>query len=378
MAKGGNLRIICFLFLFFTSNNLLAVTPIKITFMEALAVKDTTSSERFQKEYEHAIETGKELTKKRLERCGYQLTEDKMFYDASDTLQALEKAKLAQNTGAWLVVGPRRSNHYLLVAKGAENTATVSVMASSKEVYELDPLHLTIAQSNKNLAEIAAKEVKSKLKSKKQISYISIVNEDCVSCLDFSESFDVSAKALKLKKLDEIKITGEQPETTNIENLIRSKIPDVVLLPNYSKVSALLIGAINKLNPKIFFVGGDGWGDNKYGFVHNSPQLKSADGLTVKGFPPTDKGLGFFALGKEILKNPTLAAAFPASGSSQALMKIIEGTVDLICKEKPKSKDEFTRSFQKYGKKYFTNPWGVSVYRLAQGEVVFDKTVRLK
>jgi len=354
----------------------LAITPVKITFMEALAPKDTTSSERFQKEYEFAIQTAKDLTKKKLTDCGYEINDEKVFYDASDTLQALEKAKAAQSGNAWLIVGPRRSNHYLLTVKGADVTPTVSVMASAKEVYELGSLHLTLAQSNSAMAEVLANEIKAKFKNKKQLSYLSVVSEDCVTCADFAESFDKTAAKLKFKKLPETKITGEQPDISALEVFVKKNKPDVVLLPNYSKVSSYLIGKIASWSPKTFFVGGDGWGDSKYGFVHHSPQLEGANGMTVKGFPPADKGLAYFDLGKEILKNPSAASAFPASGSAQALLKVIESTVNLLCENKPKDKTEFTQAFRQHGRSHFVNPWGVSVFRLSDGEVIFDKTVR--
>jgi len=353
----------------------LAITSVKITFMEALAPKDTTSSERFQKEYEYAIQTAKDLTKKKLADCGYEISDEKTFYDASDTLQALEKAKAAQSGGAWLIVGPRRSNHYLLTVKGADITPTVSVMASAKEVYDLDALHLTLAQSNAAMAEVLSSEVKAIFKNKK-ITYLSVVSEDCVTCVDFAESFDKTAAKLKFKKLSETKITGEQPDISVLKVFIKKNKPDVVLLPNYSKVSSYLIGKIAPWSPKTFFVGGDGWGDSKYGFVHHSPQLEGANGMTVKGFPPADKGLAYFDLGKEILKNPSAASAFPASGSAQALLKVIESTVNLLCENKPKDKTEFTQAFRQHGRSHFVNPWGVSVFRLSDGEVIFDKTVR--
>ena len=141
-------------------------------------------------------------------------------------------------------------------------------------------------------------------------------------------------------------------------------------------VSAYAMGIISKWNPKIYFIGGDGWGDAKYGFVHNSPQLSKVNGMTVKGFPPINKGLEFFPLGKEILKNPSLASAFPASGSAQALLKAIEDVSEFLCKFKPKDKTEFAQAFKQNGSQFFKNPWGVSVFKLSQGEIVFDKTVK--
>lgn len=351
-----------------------SLIPVKISFMEALAPKDTTSSERFQKEYEYAIQSGKDLTREKLKNCGYEITEEKNFYDASDNLQALEQAKKSEAAGAWLIIGPRRSNHYLLAVKGAPETPSVSIMASSKEVFELDSLHLSLAQTNLKMAEVLAQEIRQKFKKKAR--YLSVVSEDCVACVDLSESFDRAAKAGGFKKIQELKFTGEQPDISSLEKIIKSKNLDFILLPNYSMVSSYVMGIASKWNPKMFFIGGDGWGDAKYGFVHNSPQLGNVNGMTVKGFPPTDKGLEYFPLGKEILKNPTLAAAFPTSGSAQSLLKAIDGVSEFLCRFKPKDKAEFAQIFKQNGSQYFKNPWGVSVFKLSQGEIVFEKTVK--
>lgn len=361
-------------FSIFVQAQVKTLTPVKISFMEALAPKDTTSSERFQKEYEYAVQSGKDLTREKLKDCGYEITDEKVLYDASDNLQALEQAKKSEASGAWLIIGPRRSNHYLLAVKGAPDTPSVSIMASAKEVFELDSLHLSLAQSNKKMAEVLAKETKSKFK--KHAKYVSVVSEDCVTCVDLAENFDQFAKVAGLQNIHELKFTGEQPDLSSLEKIVKSKNPDFVLLPNYSMVSAYAMGVISKWSPKIYFIGGDGWGDAKYGFVHDSPQLSKVNGITVKGFPPTNKGLEFFSLGREILKNPNLAAAFPASGSAQALLKAMEGVSEFLCKFKPKGKAEFAQTFKKSGSKYFKNPWGVSVFKLSQGEIVFDKTVK--
>lgn len=347
---------------------------VKISFMEALAPKDTTSSERFQKEYEYAVQTGKDLTREKLKSCGYEITEDKVLYDASDNLQAFEQAKKSETSGSWLIVGPRRSNHYLLAVKGAPETPSVSIMASAKEVFQLSSLHLSLAQSNQHMAEVLAREVQKKFKP--NAKYFSIVSEDCVSCIDFAESFDSAAKKLILKNSYQLKITGEQPDIESLKKVFLKEKPDFVIIPNYSMVSAYLMGIISKWNSKVFFIGGDGWGDAKYGFVHDSPQLSKVSGMTVKGMPPVNNGLGYFDLGKEILKNPSLASAFPASGSAQALLMTIQDISDLLCKYKPKDKKEFTNNFKENGSRYFKNPWGVSVYKLSNGEIVFDKTVK--
>lgn len=374
-----NLLMTCLLGLIFSStaysqSNINQIIKVKISFMEALAPKDTTSSERFQKEYEYAIQTGKDLTRNKLKACGYEITEEKVLYDASDNLQAFEQAKKSEASGAWLIVGPRRSNHYLLAVKGAPETPSVSIMASAKEVFQLNSLHLSLAQSNQQMAEVLAREVQKKFKP--SAKYFSIVSEDCVSCVDFADSFDSTAKKLKLKNSHQLKISGEQPDIESLKKIFLKEKPEFIVIPNYSMVSANLMGIISKWNSKIFFIGGDGWGDAKYGFVHDSPQLSKVNGMTVKGLPPVNKGLEFFELGKEILKNPSLASAFPASGSAQALLKAIQDVSEILCKYKPKNKAEFAINFKENGSQYFKNPWGVSIYKLSEGEIVFNKTVK--
>jgi hypothetical protein len=83
----------------YSQSDIKPLIKVKISFMEALAPKDTTSSERFQKEYEYAVQTGKDLTREKLKSCGYEITEEKILYDASDNLQAFEQAKKSEAPG---------------------------------------------------------------------------------------------------------------------------------------------------------------------------------------------------------------------------------------------------------------------------------------
>ena len=360
---------ISILALFFSPFFALATIEVKVSFMEALAPKDTTSSQRFQTEYDLAIQTAKDLLKDPLKKCGYTLSEEKSFYSASDPLQALEQAKHARESGAWLIVGPRRSNHYLLAVKGAEDVPSISIMASSKDIYELSPLHLTMAQPNEKMARSLVSAAKHK--SPKGKRYISIVSEDCVTCTDFAKSFDTAAES-HFTKIHEIKITGEQPELIPIEIAVKKYAPDFILIPNYSKVSSYLIGAIQRIKSSVTFLGADGWGDNQFGFVHSSQHLTHADGITVKSFPPLEVGLKFFPLGKMIASKDTSLT----SASGLALLRTLEGLKDLLCSAKPQNKNEFAKAFERDGSRHFSNPWGTSIFRLANGKIEFEKVVR--
>jgi hypothetical protein len=369
-----------FLILFTSSIALAAPTPtkVKIHFLEALAPKDTTSSERFQKEYESAISTGKTLVAKKLSACGYQIEDSTVFYNASDSIEALEKAKVAEKNATWLIVGPRRSNHYLLLVKGAPDTASISNMASSEEVMKLGKRHLTVAPSNQQMAAAAIETLKKRFASKKPITYVSVLSEDCVTCVDFAAQFNEHAKRNGLKLLREIKIAGDEPDLVPATAAVSELKPTVVLLPNYSRVTALAIAAIHKVYPSAFYVGGDGWGDANFGFVQNGNDLDKSLGLTVRGFPPTDEALKHFPLGKELLAESNSTLPRPGSGSALAILKIIEGTADLLCKYKPKDEKQFRSVFEKYGKPVFKSPWGVSVYDMKGGNIAFTNMTKVR
>jgi len=352
--------------------------PVRIDFIEALAPRDTTSSERFQRDYIHAIKTAKAMTEKRLAACGYELRTETAFYDAGDPIQARESADKSSKAGAWMIVGPRRSNHYLLLAQGAASTPSISLMASAKEVGELGPLHQSISPLNSVMAGVAAKEAMAKLPKKAAKTYLSVVNEDCVSCVDFSASFDIAAKKLGFTKLGEIKVSGDAPDSAQARAQVEALKPSVVLLPNYSKSAARIMAALEGVKTSPLFVGGDGWGDAKYGFVQNGEHLDSAVGITVRGLPPIEDGMKSFALGRQLLKAEKLGADAPWSGPGLGILRLVDKTTELLCGARPKDAAAFAELFKTKGKATYSAPWGVSVYRLKRGVLTFAGTRKVE
>jgi len=347
------------------------LVKVKISFLEALAPKDTTSSERFQKDYVSAIDLGKRITQQKLSSCGYELDTKTFFYDASDPLQAKEQAEKAVKDGAWLMIGPRRSNHYLLLVKGAQETPTVSLMASASEIDSLGGLHLSLSPSNPAMAKSAAKEIAQRLKSKKSKSFISVVSEDCISCKDFALAFEKQASILKFKKLADIKIISDDPETSNIVATIQELKPDFVLLPNYSRSSSHIMSAVQKSKYHPVFVGSDGWGDSKFGFIQNNDNIDQIKGFTVRGTPPVENGLNKLSFKKELA-----STELPASGPGLGILKTIDSTTEFLCQSKPKDTKAFTASFSKKGRKLFSAPWGVSVFNLKDGNLNFERSLQ--
>jgi hypothetical protein len=351
--------------------------PVQVVFIEALSPRDTTSSETFRKEFESSVQLARSLTAKSMKKCGFEIKPTLHLFDANDQLQAFEQAKAAQESGTWLVVGPRRSNHYLLVVKGAPETPSVSIMASSSEVAKLAPLHLSLYPSNGVLATAAAQIALELGNRKTELSYFSVVSDDCHACTDFSEEFDRAAGRLGLKKLGQHKVVGESPDPAPVLASLAKVKPAFVLLPNYSKVSALLMGSIHSQMPEVKFIGGDGWGDHKFGFIERNPAVREAPGITVRGFPPAEIGLAAFPLGRRALKAGNKAGFVPTSGAGLAILRIFEGMEHLLCDGRPSTAAEFRSVFEKRGFKRFTAPWGVSAYRLRSGEIRYWKRLKL-
>lgn len=346
---------------------------VRIDFVEALSPKDTTSSERFQKDYEAAINLGKSLLKSKLEKCGYELDTQTTFYEASDALKGKEVASKLNTEGSWLIVGPRRSNHYLLLAQGSGTTPTVSLMASADDVSKLDRIHSSISPSNSEMAEIAVKEAKRRFG--KSASYMTVVSDDCTACVDFSKAFDRSANTIGFKKLGDVSVHAEIFDTAPIISAINSKSPTIVLVPNYSKVAARVMGAFNNAKKPPFFIGGDGWGDQRYGFLQVGDPIDHVSGFTVRGFPPVEQGLKSFPLGAQALsKKNELPFAAPSLGT----LKILEETAHTLCSSRPGDREAFSEAFTKSGHGNLHAPWGVSVYELKAGQISFNKTVRGK
>ncbi len=363
-----------FLILFFSTTTFAEKTPIKIKidFLEALAPKDTTSSERFQKEYDGAVSSAIALSKIKLSKCGYVIEPKSVFYSASEPSEAFEKGKQSEEAGAWLLVGPRRSNHYVLLAKGAPNTPSVSTMASSDEISELGSAHLSLSPTNKEMAKVAASESARISRNK---TYVVVVSEDCLSCIDFSEHFKKIAASKRLQLKKEIRISGETPDLSSALKEIQQIKPGFILLPNYSKIAALAIATFHKASPESFFVGGDGWGDNRFGFIQNASDLNGTKGFTVRGFPSPEEATKTLPLALSAKNSNNTNIQIPVSAPTLAIFKIIESTTELLCKYKPNEKGSFIKIFNKFARKYYQSHWGVSIYDLNGGDIKFQKMV---
>lgn len=347
--------------------------PVRVDFIEALAPRDTTSSVRYQQSYEGTIAVAKELLEKRLKSCGYSFDTHTAFYDASDALKAKEFGAKAAADGAWLIVAPRRSNHYLLLVQGAQDVPTASLMASSDKVSELGARHRTLSPVNSKMAKAAVQEAKRR--TRRAARYVSVVSADCSNCVDFAKAFDQEAARLGLTKISDLPFTGEAINASELHQKVMQARPDFVLLPNYSKVASEVMAAFNGDKKPPLFVGGDGWGDSQYGFVQNGLDVQNVKGITVRGFPPVDSGLAAFPLGREVLRKKRKELNFTPDLS---ILKILDDSANALCAKRPRDRVAFRSAFEgKYGKG-LDAPWGVSVFELKRGEIHFARKADLR
>ena len=347
-----------------------AATEVPIVFIEALAPRDSTSSEKFKKDFEESIALGKSFLDAELKKCNYHFETKTKFYDASDALQAKELAANEEKHGVWILVGPRRSNHYIAMVKGSQSTPSISLMAGSSEVEALGLLHVTLSPFNIQMAAVATKEALRRTGKNK--TYISIVNSDCLTCVDFADRFNQNAHKLGLKLKQEIKISGEEPDVTAYADKIKGLNAGFILLPNFSKSSVKVMNVLDK-SFNGFYVGADGWGDSKFGFVQKGARSDLVSGFTVRGLPPVINGLAELDLGKKILRVSD-TNQYPQGGPAMAALKIMDWTKKLLCTGRPKSKLEFIKLFQSHSKS-INAPWGVSIYNLKNGEIIFDRKI---
>lgn len=109
--------------------------------------------------------------------------------------------------------------------------------------------------------------------------------------------------------------------------------------------------------------------------MDKNPAIAQAHGLTVRGFPPTDIGLKKFTVGATALNEKGSGQFSPSSGPGMAILRIIQGTKDILCKGKPNKREDFIKQFSASGKKHFTAPWGVSAYKLDNGRISYWEEV---
>lgn len=347
-----------------------AVSPrkkVKVGILEGLAVVDSTSSERYRQIFESSLYYALGSVDRELSSCGYQLEVDEEFFDASDKYAAKTAAARLVSRGAWIVFGPRRSDHFIASVEGSGRVPVVSPMAGSRAVSNLRPPVFSMYPGVSKLAKAAVSEVSRRKYGKK---FAAFVDASCLACRDFLEEF-TRVSTGKLNRIFYLDSFGEAPDVVKLVEQLRTSQVDFLLLPNYSKFSGSVIRGIQDQFPTLKIVGADGWGDGQFGFLEGYGIRPEIQGISVRGGLPADdlsERLGVVSLDRswrgERLRPPI---------ASLAAISFFRRISKDLCRSRPGSPPALHDYLSKQDADHFREIAGVSIYELKDGQLRFSK-----
>jgi hypothetical protein len=185
------------------------LTPVTLGFLESPYETENNPSSRYRERYEQAIAYAIGRAEKRLNSCGYSFRTVVRYFESSEKAKAEELAHaLTTEKQTWFILGPRRSDHFLIAARGSGDTPIVSIMANASAIFDLKPPKFTMEEP---ISLLAASAVRAVAKEKYGTRYGVFVDATCPSCRDFARSFEEIGGTL-LKKAFALDTAGESPD----------------------------------------------------------------------------------------------------------------------------------------------------------------------
>src|SRR3990167_2587499 len=340
--------------------------PVKIGILESLNITNSTASERFKSAYLSAIYYAMGENDKKLASCGYLYQIVPAFFSNSSLLSEKTMASELETAGTWIILGPKRSDPYVMAMKGLHSTPLISLMAASAFIENLKPPYFTAAPGIHFLVEAASKAVE---KENIGYSYGTFVDATCIECKDFENEFDKINKN-KLKKVFSIDGGGDAPSVERLFQKLATNKIDFLLLPNYSKFTVHVISQIYPVYPNIKFLGSDGWGQTVWSFLPGYGLSSNIIGISIRvGY--SDEGMEDYYKVYSLdvaWKNELLKPPYAAYGSIELIQKI----TDDLCNAKPKNKHDFFTYLLRQNKSHYRTKVPISVYRLRRGMLEFS------
>lgn len=209
-------------------------------------------------EYQNQYFQGVEIAVQQAESYGYHIQYKYFSYGHN----ALDILKIVPQVNSWhpdAIIGPRSSNTFLLLNGYFQNVLVLSPFASASNVKLMPDNFYSLVYPDEYMGAALFEYIDAVYPSKKVFG---IIQGDCKSCMDVADSF---ANAYNRNHSNEIKyqyFTGGNPETLNVESLLVGyEVNQLILLPNYSYDSAVLMSKItNILKRPTIFLGDDDWG----------------------------------------------------------------------------------------------------------------------
>lgn len=344
---------------------------VKVGVSEALAVLDSSSSQVYRKSLESALTYATAQYEVSASKCGYKFEIETSYFDNSDKLASRTSALQLEQSGSWIIFGPRRSDQFFHASQVLSSTPFVSPMAGSQAVTSLQPPYFTMYPSVDVLAKIAIKAV---LDKKIGNRFASFVDGTCAACKDFQESFRRQAEG-RLVEMFSFDGAGDSPDLVQLSGaLARSKV-DFLLLPNYSKFSGYTISKLQAQYPNLKVVGSDGWGDGQFGFLESFGILPSVAGISVRGGAPAETMASLYGVRLQDLEihGQRSSPHFVA----YATVDFFRGLTRDLCAARPRNKAEFLAFLSKQKPTHFRSRYGVGVYELRNSQLTFSHSEKL-
>lgn len=253
--------------------------PVILGVSEALEISNSTSSERFRSALEAAVYYGLGENEAAFNRCGYRLMIQKEYFESSNLQSATAAGRALSQRGAWVIFGPRRSEHVLALASGASDTAIISPMAETVGLREKAPSAFSMYANSRELATAA---LHTALREKYGTDFGAIIDARCLACQEFESEFTQLAQAKRLVRQFGIDVYGDQPDLAPLFAALAKQPIHFLLVPNYSMLSGHIIAAVAHKYPHMRFIGANGWGDGQYGFLLQHPIPPHTEGFCVR------------------------------------------------------------------------------------------------
>ncbi len=360
-----------FILIFFSLNVFAKSKQIefRIGVLEAFLSEDTQFSYIYRASFEAGLFYDLGLYTEKFMKCGYLPKYDFQYHSHEDNIELKNKAKEMEKDDVWLILAAGRSDHFLVASQGVKKTMLLSALANSKKVKSLGWPYYSMYPSNKILA------MKTYFWVKQNPEYFGkygVVNDpNCIFCNDFLENYITQAGQPSF-----IYETSEEvfnPQKL-MEYLSKNKITSL-LLPIYSAFSGKVIASLRAskyLN--IRFIGTSGWGDELHHLLHHPIHVEQK-GFSVRlgGAKPDIlktlkmENLYFFWNGKITLP-PDGVIYF-----KETLNKIS----DILCKQKPKSKEEFNQITKSFASDFFQPDIGLGVFEFKGNKIYFKKLLKV-
>lgn len=372
--------LIIFLLAAFTARTGLPSTPpltvVRLGVLESFSVSELPSIERMRSAYEAALYYAIGENEKRLNRCGYGLRVATEYYDNADKLAPKERASYLENSGVFLIIGPRRSEQFIVAAHGVNRTPLISTAASSDDVHQLAPPFFTMYPPIEVFSDALLKAL---LKAKYGTRYGSVVDVTCLACRDFEKKFDQAAATKKMSRVFGVEVAGEKPDLKPLIAAIQSNEIDFLFLPVYAKGAGYIIANLQSQFPNLKFAGTHSWGDAAYGLMEDYKINNHVRALAINSnASPEVMGEVY---GVHSLDRESRSGVVGPPASAYRVIEFIRLFTDDLCaraaKKKPrlKNKEEFLSYYKTLPSDRFHRHSVLGIFKIENGEYQFSHRV---